>query len=255
MKPRPAWRSLGFDNGFWDLVRYYRSLKTKGPEWLNLQLTEGSRIGTKSELDQLRDYVANAATDRDSVFACLRTEEEALAFCNDLGTSTTTTATQSEDHHQSSNALVAAVSRIAANVCGAETTFVPSPQARAVWHLDNLLHVTARNMDGAIPSLLNPYMIWEIKEYWGKTGGGSKMSDAVYECHLVGLELRTFERKLKRKIEHVVFIDGKVQWGSRKSDVVRFIDLCHQGLIDHLICGREVETEWEPILRQVVSRK
>jgi hypothetical protein len=57
------------------------------------------------------------------------------------------------------------------------------------------LHVSARNLDGAIPSLANPYLVWEIKEYWGKTKGGSKMSDAVYECHLVGLELRDFETR------------------------------------------------------------
>ena len=52
------------------------------------------------------------------------------------------------------------------------------------------LRTLARRVDGACPGVVNPIAIWEIKEYWGKTKGGSKMSDAVYECHLVGRELR-----------------------------------------------------------------
>lgn len=75
------------------------------------------------------------------------------------------------------------------------------------------------------------------------------MSDAVYECALVGLELRDFEERTgKQRVEHVVFVDGKVQWSYRRSDLKRFIDLFHQGLIDHLIVGREVETKWEELL-------
>ena len=55
-------------------------------------------------------------------------------------------------------------------------------------------------------------MVWEIKEYWGKTKGGSKMSDAVYECALVGLELRDFEERTGApRVQHVVFVDGKDQ--------------------------------------------
>ena len=111
----------------------------------------------------------------------------------------------------------------------------------------------ARNPDGAVPSLLNPVVVWEIKEYWGKTGGGSKMSDAVYECHLVGRELRDFERRSGIRAQHIAFLDGKEQWESRKSDMLRFIDLFHQGLIDHLIVGREVETEWEALLSGILK--
>ena len=75
------------------------------------------------------------------------------------------------------------------------------------------------------------------------------MSDAVYECHLVGLELRMFEEKIGRSISHAVFVDGKEQWSHRKSDLLRFIDLHQQGLIDYLIIGREVETDWPLIAR------
>jgi hypothetical protein len=68
-----------------------------------------------------------------------------------------------------------------------------APTRHCVRLESNHLHVTARNMDGAIPSLESPEAIWKIKEYWGKTKGGSKMSDAVYEWALVGRELREFE--------------------------------------------------------------
>jgi hypothetical protein len=113
--------------------------------------------------------------------------------------------------------------------------------------------VTARNLDGAIPALTNPTVVWEIKEYWGKTKGGSKMSDALYECNLVGLELREFEEYAGLRVAHIVFLDGKEQWTVRRSDVVRFIDLHNQGLIDHLIVGREVENDWARILNAALS--
>ena len=129
------------------------------------------------------------------------------------------------------------------------------PQRRAVWLSGSSLHASARNLDGAIPSLENPTAIWEIKEYWGKTKGGSKMSDAVYECHLVGLELRTFEATSGLSVDHIVFVDGKVQWGYRKSDLLRFIDLHQQGLIDHLIVGLEVETVWPKLCKSLVAKR
>ncbi|MEW6636824.1 MAG: hypothetical protein AB1425_08420 [Actinomycetota bacterium] len=185
----------------------------------------------------------------------LRTEEEALAYCRSIGAEVRKVRTQSQDHHQSSAAMVAAVSYIAGEYClECDLTFNKSPDRRCVWMVNNQLHVTARNLDGAIPSLDSPRMVWEIKEYWGKTKGGSKMSDALYECALVGRELREFEdRSGAQRVEHTVFLDGKDQWSHRQSDLKRFIDLFHQGLVDHLIVGREVETEWGKLLRTVFS--
>jgi hypothetical protein len=104
-----------------------------------------------------------------------------------------------------------------------------------------------------VPSLANPAVVWEIKEYWGKTAGGSKMSDAVYECNLVGRELREFEERTGATIQHVVFLDGREQWLSRKSDLRRFVDLFHQRIIDHLIVGREIETEWARTLDRLLA--
>ena len=79
------------------------------------------------------------------------------------------------------------------------------------------------------------------------------MSDALYECNLVGREMREFEERSGAKIMHVVFLDGKDQWSTRQSDLKRFIDLFHQGIIDHLFIGKEVETEWEPLLSAVLK--
>ncbi len=79
--------------------------------------------------------------------------------------------------------------------------------------------------------------------------------DAVYECNLVGRELREFEERTNLRVDHVVFVDGRDQWSHRKSDLARFIDLLNQGFIDRLIVGREVESEWESFLTRILSRK
>lgn len=201
--------------------------------------------------DLFFDYLRHRDRDFRTARSLLRTEEEALAYCEWIGAEVTRTRTRSQDHHQSSAAMVAAVSYIVGEYCLSRgLTFTKAPQRRCVWLVNNQLHVTARNLDGAIPSLDSPEMVWEIKEYWGKTKGGSKMSDAVYECALVGRELREFEEQSGAgRVSHIVFLDGATQWSHRQSDLRRFIDLFHQGLIDHLVIGREVETEWEKLLR------
>ncbi|MCF6311181.1 MAG: hypothetical protein L3J39_01900 [Verrucomicrobiales bacterium] len=207
-------------------------------------------------IDLLEEYVEETKDLLESALADLRSEKDALAYCKKMKFKVGKTATKNKSHHQSSKALVAAVSGIAAKSCEAHGVSVDlDPQRRAIWFSDQELHVSARNLDGAMPSLNNPRAIWEIKEYWGKTKGGSKMSDAVYECHLVGLELRLFEASSGVHIEHIVFVDGKEQWSYRKSDLLRFIDLHQQGLIDHLIIGREVETEWSELSNNMAAFK
>lgn len=260
----PKWRQLGWRHMVWDLVRYCVSLRSPKAraEWRSqlertrtMQINDAGRFPIEPESVQLFfDYLQ--ARERAFQEACglLRTEAEALAFCTAQGTAVGKTTTRSQEHHQSSKALVAAVSSIAARVChrhGIGSDLDPS--TRCVWCAQNGLHVTARNLDGAVPSLANPTIVWEIKEYWGKTKGGSKMSDALYECNLVGRELREFEEGAGISVTHVVFMDGKEQWGSRESDLKRFVDLYHQGVIDHLFIGREVETEWEPTLDRLLS--
>lgn len=267
MKVKDRWRRLGWRHPLWDYVRFFTSLRkgTKQQEqWLAklkggiFEVQPGSTLEVApphiklllSYLDERQGYFDEAASK-------LRTKSEALAYCDDLKWEVTVTSTRLEGWQDSPKALVAAVTNIAKLVCQEKSIgFIPAPQRRGVWLHDKHLHVSARNLDGAIPSLLEPRVLWEIKEYWGGgegKDGGSKMSDAVYECNLVGRELRDFEERTKHPgIAHVVFLDGKSQWGSRQADLKRFIDLFHQGIIDHLFIGKEVEADWRTALSSLI---
>lgn len=264
MKIEQGWRRLGWRHPLWDYIRFYtvvrgqkRDLKEK---WIasmqdaRLEIVPGQYIPIEPEDSRLFfKYLERRDQDFATATAALRTEEEALAFCKRMEVEAGTNVTQLAGYYQSSKSLIGGVAAVAQLVCDERgTQLVASPQRRCAWLVDNNLHVTARNLDGAIPSLANPAIIWEIKEYWGKTKGGSKMSDAVYECNLVGRELREFEERTGAKIEHVVFLDGKEQWSHRQSDLRRFIDLFHQGIIDHLFVGREVETDWRRTLASLL---
>lgn len=264
MNTNEKWRSLGWRHPLWDYVRFYsvvqRQWKDVREAWEEklkgnvMEIDESHDLSIPAEhVELFFDYLQHRERDFETATSLLRTEEEALAFCEQIGAEVTKVETRSQDHHQSSAAMVAAVSYIAGEHCMARGLgFSKAPDRRCVWLVNNYLHVTARNLDGAIPSLDSPKMVWEIKEYWGKTKGGSKMSDAVYECALVGRELREFEeRSGSPRVLHAVFMDGQEQWGHRKSDLKRFIDLFHQGFVDHLFIGREVEQEWERELRSV----
>lgn len=256
---------LPWNHELWSLVRYFRSLRLTGGklnEWLDALRNDAclSAQTKKFPIDPklvelLVNYIHDSSDLLKKSLMALRTEEEALAFCKAMKFLVGSTTTRNQSHHQSSKALIATVSGIARKACADAGVGVDlDPQRRAIWFSEQGLHVSARNLDGAIPSLENPTAVWEVKEYWGKTTGGSKMSDAVYECQLVGLELRMFESKSGISIDHIVFVDGKDQWNSRKSDLLRFIDLRQQGLIDHLIIGREVESEWPMVAVAVASR-
>ena len=265
MRIEPRWRRLGWRHPLWDYVRFYSVVrgqkKAIRESWIEhlrearLEVTPGQYLPIDPD-DARRFFSYLDARDESFEAACgqLRSEDEAIACCASLEVDAGTNVTQLAGYHQSSKALIAAVTTIAAKVLGErDTTFVPAPQRRCAWLVEHHLHVTARNLDGAVPSLVNPRIVWEIKEYWGKTKGGSKMSDAVYECNLVGRELREFEERSGSRIAHVVFVDGREQWSHRASDLKRLIDLFHQGIIDHLIVGREVESEWEGVLISLLA--
>jgi hypothetical protein len=265
MHAEQKWKRLGWRHPLWDLLRFYLSVKHQVPRarWLE-RLDEANTLsvedGKSFEIDPVHvalffEYLRQRESDFAEAFGMLRSEAEALRFCRRHKIRVAKTTTKNQDHHQSSKAMVATVSALAAAACvKAKTTLNANPQTRCVWCLQNGLHVSARNIDGAIPSLANPAIIWEIKEYWGLTSGGSKMSDAVYECNLVGRELREFEERTQCRVIHVVFIDGKAQWTARVSDLKRFIDLMNQGFIDHLFVGREVETAWEPTVVKLLAK-
>ena len=260
MRRSEPWKSLGWRHDLWDLVRYYYSIRgdVNRREWLlklggtgTMDLFEAGTLPIAGEdVELLKQYLQIRQEQLESALASLRTETEALRYCRSQAMQVGVTPTQSTDHHQASKALVATVAYVAEKVTAPlGIDLNADPQTRCVWLHCNRLHVTARNLDGAIPSLTNPAIVWEIKEYWGKTKGGSKMSDAVYECNLVGRELREYEERAGVSVVHAVFVDGREQWNARKSDLARFIDLLNQGLIDYLFVGREVEEDWETVLQ------
>lgn len=254
--------NYSWDDPFWEILRFYTSLRgTEQKTFLKDLESNVKPIGKWKETlgldqdvsDELIAYCRLRSSQLTEALDLLRSEKEAQAFCKKAKIKWGTTATKSKDHHQSSKALIATVSSIASDVCKTnKTTLEPNPQKRCIWLIDKKLHVSARNLDGAIPSLRDPKIVWEIKEYWGKTSGGSKMSDAVYECHLVGKEIREYEKRAKTRIYHLVFLDGKDQWLTRKSDLARFIDLKNQGVIDRLFIGKEVETEFKDYLTNTI---
>lgn len=262
MKIQSRWRALGFRHITWELLRYYLSIRGQKQQldWCKeLRGTKSLPAGNDhlpipaESIELFFDYIKVRERVFNELFSRLRNEKEAMQFCKKNAISYGLTATQSKDHHQASKALVATVSAIAAEECRKRGVEIDqNPQTRCIWCNTYGLHVTARNLDGAIPSTVNPKIVWEIKEYWGKTNGGSKMSDAVYECNLVGRELRDFEKQTGVAVIHAVFIDGKDQWTARKSDLKRFIDLAHQGLIDYLFVGSDVETQWKACLAKLL---
>jgi hypothetical protein len=264
MKVDKKWRRLGWRHPLWDYVRFYTVVrgqkKALRENWIKnirdskLEIVPGQNIPIDpGDARLFFEYLDARDKDFNEANNLLRTEEDALAFCKKMEVVAGKSVTQLAGYYQSSKSLIAGVAAVAKLVCDEKNTqFDPSPQRRCAWLVDNNLHVTARNLDGAVPSLANPTIVWEIKEYWVKTKSGSKMSDAVSECNLVGRELREFEERSGAKITHVVFVDGKEQWSFRQSDMKRFIDLFHQGLIDYLFIGREVETDWKDTLSSLL---
>ncbi len=267
MKVDERWRKIGWRHPHWDYVRFYTSFR-KGTkqrdQWLAklkesvFEVEPGTNLIVPPEDMRLfLQYLEVREAKFEEAFARLRSKDEALAYCDGLKMEVRMTRTKLEGWTDSPKAMIAAVTNIAKLVCEKKgISLVHDPQRRCVWLRDNNLHVSVRNLDGAVPALYRPKVVWEIKEYWGGgegKAGGSKMSDAVYECNLVGRELREFEDRTSHpRIEHIVFIDGKNQWGARDSDLKRMIDLFNQGIVDHLFIGNEVENEWQTLLESLL---
>lgn len=209
----------------------------------------------ESVLDRLSAYWSKRREVSDAALSLMRTEEEAESDYRSISNQVSQSyGVKLEGYHRSSKVLVNTVDAIVYRECKKSDISVnTNPQSRAALISDQGIWVSPRRLDGAIPDLLNPVAIWEIKEYWGKTGGGSKMSDAIYELHLVGLELRMFEKESGHHVNHYAIMDGREQWNSRKSDIRRAVDLLYSGLLDELVVGQEVLTEWPRIAAECCS--
>lgn len=121
---------------------------------------------------------------------------------------------------------------------------------------DKIIFTLSRRFDGAYPTTRNPKAIWEIKEYYNTTTFGSRVADGVYETQLDGYELGIVENvlnsnsSLPKSIQHFYFVDDKFTWWTKgKSYLCRIIDMLHMGLVDNVMFGREVLTEWPKLIR------
>lgn len=109
-----------------------------------------------------------------------------------------------------------------------------------------------RRVDGAIPGAINPKAIWETKEYYYTTTFGSKISDGIYATQLDGHELNEIERSFGLEVKHIMFVEGHYTWWhSGRSYLCRLIDILHQGLVDEVMFGDEVMSEWPETLREI----
>lgn len=112
---------------------------------------------------------------------------------------------------------------------------------------------SSRRMDGAYPDIVNPRIIWEVKEYYYTTTFGSRVADGVYETQLDGYELKDISERTQSPILHVLFVDGyKTWWEDGKSYLCRIIDMLNAGFVDEVIIGREVLHRWPNVLQSVL---
>ncbi|MBQ8682765.1 MAG: hypothetical protein IJ510_03460 [Selenomonadales bacterium] len=126
-----------------------------------------------------------------------------------------------------------------------------------VYVIDDKQHIvgaSSRRFDGAYPCVINPRIVWEIKEYYYATTFGSRVADGVYETQLDGHEFRGISQFWEKPIYHVFFLDAyKTWWVDGKSYLCRIIDILNSGLVDEVIVGREVFTRWPQVLQPILD--
>ena len=127
-----------------------------------------------------------------------------------------------------------------------------------VYIFDNenrIIGASSRRFDGAYPNIINPQIVWEIKEYYYATTFGSRVADGVYETQLDGYEFRDISYRSGRPIIHVFFLDAyKTWWIDGKSYLCRIIDILNSGLVDEVIVGKEVFTRWPELLNSIIEK-
>ena len=118
-----------------------------------------------------------------------------------------------------------------------------------------IIGASSRRFDGAYPSIENPELVWEIKEYYYATTFGSRVADGIYETQLDGFEFKELYERTGRKVYHVLFVDAyRTWWIQGKSYLCRLIDAMNSGVVDEVIVGREVLTRWPELLRLIIEK-
>ena len=116
------------------------------------------------------------------------------------------------------------------------------------------LRTLARWVDGAFPDTVNPIAVWEVKEHYHTTTFGSRVSGAIYETLLDGMELDELRENEKVDVKHYLMIDAfKTWWEDGRSYLCRIIDMLHMGLLDEALFGYEVVERMPAIVREWVT--
>lgn len=111
----------------------------------------------------------------------------------------------------------------------------------------------SRRFDGVFPSLINPFAVWEIKEYYYTTTFGSRIADGVYETQLDGYEIKELRSIVDHPVKHYYFVDDyNTWWNMGSSYLCRIIDALHQGLVDEVFFGKEI-IRWPDTLSDLVD--
>jgi hypothetical protein len=256
------WRKLGWRHPLWGLVRYYnvaaeQEQRRRDDDWLpfvqGLRPDESTKLlalPPPPELHRLFvDYGEARQTNLLQVYERLRFPDQAMRFYQKLKLPILQAASRDVRLGIMWTPMLATVNSITRAVCsGRGVRFDPDPQPWRDWFARQDLPVTARHLDGAIAPPNRPPVVWEVKEFWKVGTDASRIGEAVYECDRVGRELREFEERTGLHIAHVVFLDGNLHWIRRLSAVRRLIDLFHQGMIDYLFVGRDIEKSWQVTL-------
>lgn len=77
---------------------------------------------------------------------------------------------------------------------------------------NHIIGASSRRFDGAYPNIINPRIVWEIKEYYYATTFGSRVADGVYETQLDGYEFKDISQRSGEPITHVFFLDAYKTW-------------------------------------------
>ncbi len=102
------------------------------------------------------------------------------------------------------------------------------------------LKTLSRRHDGGFPDVIDPIVVWEIKEYYHTTTFGSKISDGVYITQLDGLEIEE-ARDVGVDVRLVLMVDAYFTWWNKGlSYLCRLVDLLNMGYVDEILFGSEV---------------
>jgi len=116
------------------------------------------------------------------------------------------------------------------------------------------LRTLSRRVDGALPGVVNPVALWEIKEYYYTTTFGSRVADGVYETLLDGMELEEMREHEGRNVEHMLALDAHFTWWVKgRSYLCRIIDMLHMGYVDEVLFGYEVVERLPHLVREWVA--